>query len=119
MWTSAELINNNLDKLALSDHSIYPHHHATEETIMDRTKDMTDSSLDQCKALLDQSPAALGEYTDSLPEGNLNRLVGETQPCPSLVIMPADFMKQWLSSLQLYKNAKPGKYCVGQWCLRS
>lgn len=77
MRTSAELINNNLDKLSLSDHSVRPHNHTTEEAIRDRAKDMTGSSLDQWKALLDRSPAALGEDNDSRPEGNLNKVVRE------------------------------------------
>lgn len=61
--TSAELINNNLDKLSLSDHSAHPHNHTVEEAIIDRARDMTDSSLDQWKPLLDRSPAAWGEDT--------------------------------------------------------
>lgn len=68
MRTSAELINNNLDKLSVSDHSARPpHSHITEEAITDQAKDMTDSSLDQWKVLLqlDRSPAALGEDSDS------------------------------------------------------
>lgn len=44
--TSAELINNNLDKLSLSDHSARPNNRTTDETIR-RTRHMSDSPVDQ------------------------------------------------------------------------
>lgn len=64
MRTSAELINNNLDKLSLPDRSARPHNHTTEDwTITGWARDMTGSSPDQWKALLDRRPAAWGEDT--------------------------------------------------------
>lgn len=104
MRTSAELINNNLDKLSLSDHSARPHNHTTEEVITGRARDMTDSSLDHWKALLDQSPAAQGE--DAMihsQRATWTEWLGKLATPPTNTSMPftgtpADLMKRWPSA---------------------
>lgn len=63
MRTSAELINNNPDKLTLSNHSAHPYNHTTEDAIIGWARDMTDNSLDRSKTLLEQSPAVRREDT--------------------------------------------------------
>lgn len=118
--TSAELINNNLDKLSLSDHSACPHNHTTEEAVTGWARDMTDSSLDHWKALLDQSPTARGE--DTMIHGQRatwTEWLGKLATPPTNTSMPftgtpADLMKRWTSAreylVQLDKDAKPGNY---------
>ena len=120
MRTSAELINNNLDKLSLSDHSARPHNHTTEEAITGRARDMTDSSLDHWKALLDQSPAAQGE--DTMIHGQRatwTEWLGKLATPPTNTSMPftgtpADLMKRWPSArdylVLLDKDAKLDNY---------
>lgn len=49
-WTSADLTNNNLEKLCLSDQSARLHNYGAKATI-------TGGAGDQREARLDQSPA--------------------------------------------------------------
>lgn len=81
--TSAELINNNLDKLSLSDHSARPNNRTTDETIAagpetwaTALRTSEEKKKKKKKAVAGPQPSCLRRgHCDSWPKGNLDRVV--------------------------------------------
>lgn len=76
--TSAELINNNLDKLSLSDHSARPNNRTTDETIAAGPETWATAlwTIQEKKGGAGPEPSCLRRgHCDSWPKGNLDRVV--------------------------------------------